>query len=361
MFTYLANGNMYIFSLSTYDLIKIGSRYDKNGGMTNVIEKCIRDNDSLKLLEIYEHIMREAYDEMNSSITYGSFRNSKDYSNLMMRICKNADMSKMVIETILPNNKYNYTYNEGDYTMTSYNQKLSISTEADLSLNCTTAATVTSTTTDSTTAVLSNTVVASDGYTFSNTSHSLGQDYTEFYKNYLNDFYNCRCVTVTEKKEEKKEMPLNSGRYPWNNEIKGSTKSIKVVKVEVLNDRVVIVRFADGTFTKAVITNDDYEAGKFDIDIGITICLMKKILGEADGYKKAYEKAIKGIHKMMDAQEKEKKEKLEAEQRSKARAKRKAERRAKAAKEETKAYKKDITDAIKKALKDMNLGGDDGK
>lgn len=171
------------------------------------------------------------------------------------------------------------------------------------------------------------------------------------YAKFITDHYlnSCTASNNTEKKKETKK-PMKS-------------ESIKVTKVEVLNDRVVMVRFSDGTFTKAICTKDDADAGKFDVDIGITICIMKKLLGEAEGKKKAYEKLIKSIHKMMDSQERAKKEEKELKERSKARAARKAERRAKEAEDEAKEYQNFITEAIKEALKNANItiGGDDLK
>lgn len=123
-----------------------------------------------------------------------------------------------------------------------------------------------------------------------------------------------------------------------------------ITKVEVLNDRVVIMRFGDGSFTKAVCTEDDAKNGKFDIDMGITICLIKKILGEADGKKKAYAKLIRDIHKMMDEQDKQTKEEEQRKASAKARKVRKAQRRAAAAKQENDAFMNDMSDAILYAL-----------
>ena len=51
--------------------------------------------------------------------------------------------------------------------------------------------------------------------------------------------------------------------------------SIKDVKV--YNNRAVIVHFSDDTFTKALCAKED--AGKFSVDAGIAICLLKKMLG----------------------------------------------------------------------------------
>ena len=123
-----------------------------------------------------------------------------------------------------------------------------------------------------------------------------------------------------------------------------------ITKVEVLNDRVVIMRFGDGSFTKAICTENDAKNGKFDVDMGITICLIKKILGETDGKKKAYAKLIRDIHKMMDEQDKQAKEEEQRKANAKARKLRKAQRRAAAAKQENDEFRNDMSDAILYAL-----------
>lgn len=71
-----------------------------------------------------------------------------------------------------------------------------------------------------------------------------------------------------------------------------------VTFVKTYNDRVVLVRFADGTFTKSVCAPND----TFDIDTGIMVCLIKKLLG--DGGTKIYNDALRHVHKVMDRNEK---------------------------------------------------------
>lgn len=73
-----------------------------------------------------------------------------------------------------------------------------------------------------------------------------------------------------------------------------------VSKVETYSNRVVKVTFIDGTFTKSVCSENDI----FDIDVGITICMMKRMFGK-DG-NKVYNNMIRDIHKTMDLNEKKK-------------------------------------------------------
>lgn len=77
----------------------------------------------------------------------------------------------------------------------------------------------------------------------------------------------------------------------------------KVTDVTTYNNRVVKVTFADRTFTKAVCSEEDV----FNLDTGITICLLKKILGtSSEEATKDYNKLMRQIHKTMEKNELEK-------------------------------------------------------
>lgn len=76
-----------------------------------------------------------------------------------------------------------------------------------------------------------------------------------------------------------------------------------VKKVETYNQRVVKVTFIDDTFTKSVCSENDH----FDIDVGITICLMKRFLGtNSDDATRHYNKLINHVHEVMDKNDKDK-------------------------------------------------------
>ena len=78
---------------------------------------------------------------------------------------------------------------------------------------------------------------------------------------------------------------------------------VSVVKdVAVYNNKVVKVTFTDGSFTKAVCSDGDV----FNLDTGITICLMKRILGPRPTLK--FNNLLRGVHEVMDANEKAKEE-----------------------------------------------------
>lgn len=126
----------------------------------------------------------------------------------------------------------------------------------------------------------------------------------------------------------------------------------KVMKVETYNDRVVKVTFSDGSFTKAVCGEQD----TFDLDTGITVCLMKKMLGE-NGTRK-YNDALRDIHKLMEKQENDK---IEAQlKKEEARKKtHKADMKRKAKKLKAKEEAIDIQkQGIIRALQEMGIGND---
>lgn len=83
----------------------------------------------------------------------------------------------------------------------------------------------------------------------------------------------------------------------------GMTSSIYVVRVDSYNNRVVKVTFNDGSFTKSVCSKND----TFDLDVGITICILKRIIGKnSEVANSTYAKLFRDIHKLMANAEKEK-------------------------------------------------------
>lgn len=113
-----------------------------------------------------------------------------------------------------------------------------------------------------------------------------------------------------------------------------------IVDVKTYADRVVVVKFADGTYTKCEVQGAD----QFNEDVGIAYCLFKKALGEK-GHDK-FNDLLRHAHKVKDRNEKLAKEKeqkkLEREQK-KAEMEEKAEAVSKKAREES-------MDILKKAI-----------
>ena len=91
-----------------------------------------------------------------------------------------------------------------------------------------------------------------------------------------------------------------------------------VKKVETYNNRVVKVTFIDGTFTKAVCSEND----NFDLDVGITICAMKRLLGtNSENATREYNRFINHVHSVMEknASEEVEEEARQAKEKSKQR------------------------------------------
>lgn len=107
----------------------------------------------------------------------------------------------------------------------------------------------------------------------------------------------------------------------------------EITDVQIINNKVVILTFADGTTEKAVTD----EADEFVFETGISICLMKKILSYFNGGRgtAAYNNLIEAVEKVyikkqeaeQEAERKAKEEK-EAKQRRAAKAKEKREAKA---------------------------------
>lgn len=98
-------------------------------------------------------------------------------------------------------------------------------------------------------------------------------------------------------------------------------KDFKIKDYKVYEDTALIVEFEDGTKEKAVCNEDD----KFDIERGITICVLKHLFG-VDGYKSMVKKAMNQI-KAVDKAKEDKKKEEELIARKKAKAARKKARR----------------------------------
>lgn len=146
------------------------------------------------------------------------------------------------------------------------------------------------------------------------------EEVKEYYKKRLNniDLTNLTSVngtaTASDIIKEEKSMPFTSnlnefviqvpyGYRPYTIGSGSYTVVPAIEKIEIYNERVVKVTFKDGTFTKSICAENDI----FDVDTGITICLLKKMLGK-NGHK-IYNNMIRDAHKLMNEQENKKIEK----------------------------------------------------
>lgn len=126
------------------------------------------------------------------------------------------------------------------------------------------------------------------------------------------------------------------------------TYNFKIVDYRVYNDKVVVVKFNDGTEERAVCC----ELDKFDLETGVGVCVLKHIFGE-DKYKEIIRTSMKQIK----AVNKEKERKIEAEKAAAAK-KEKAEKH-KARRRENKRNRRiaEMKEAYVKALKECGYTG----
>lgn len=75
----------------------------------------------------------------------------------------------------------------------------------------------------------------------------------------------------------------------------------------VYNDRVVIMKFKDGTYTKAECTENDC----FDLDMGLLICFIRKALCDTKENRN-FRKFMRKLHKFIRNKEKEEEKEEEA-------------------------------------------------
>ena len=140
--------------------------------------------------------------------------------------------------------------------------------------------------------------------------------------------------------------PRQSGMYPWpKNQVDCCGGYLPgIVGIDTYNDRVVIIRFFDGTFSKAVCAEND----DFDLDTGISICLMKRML-DKDSKKatRKYNQMIADAKKAEESRQKARKKAKEAEKERKLK-EQERQRKAKEKKARKQAeWRNNITEAIR--------------
>ncbi len=132
-----------------------------------------------------------------------------------------------------------------------------------------------------------------------------------------------------------------------------------VSRVDVYNGRVVKVTFMDGTFTKSVCSENDM----FDLDVGISICLAKRMLNkDTKEANKVYNNLMRDIHKRMvenmKRKEQEKEQKLKEKELNRKENLKKAAKNLKRKQEQIDIQKTAIIEALRE---DRNRNGDDRK
>ena len=106
--------------------------------------------------------------------------------------------------------------------------------------------------------------------------------------------YMCDMLSRSILNDLEREYQSRANKSEWPKWIEGLPD---VKKVETYNNRVVKVTFIDGTFTKAVCSEND----NFDLDMGITICAMKRLLGtNSDNATREYNRFINHVHSVIE-------------------------------------------------------------
>lgn len=139
----------------------------------------------------------------------------------------------------------------------------------------------------------------------------------------------------------------------------GTTQYIipQITDVKVINNRVVIIKFKDGTQEKAVLSSKD----TFSLEQGISICITKKILSQLTygNGSSAYNKLIDYAMKIYNKNEKEKqdaeKTKEKAEEKTQKHKEKRNKRKAKQRDEQIEI----LSEAISRAMANFNITVDD--
>lgn len=308
MFILKVKDRVFKFKLSVFQIVNLEDKYKSTGGISRTINTAVFWNDTQKMVSI-----------MKDVIAYSWMKVNGDYDedvcdDFIYRLIQDKELPDNFIKSILPDGEDMEYYMSFEKKTTKRDElrplehNLNILKEHAIDLSWESDA------------------CCSTLYTFSLYDYQLANIYiTDIYptKNHVYE--------VT-----KYATPRNSGRYPFKEE-NNNMNSARITNVITHNDRVVIAKFSDGSFTKAVCSENDH----FDLDVGIQVCLMKKMLGNA-----GYYKIMKHIHKMMDDQEEAKIKAAEEKKLRREKQKKKEEKSEKKHQDHIDQYKRDIADAV---------------
>lgn len=138
----------------------------------------------------------------------------------------------------------------------------------------------------------------------------------------------------------------------------GTTQYIipQIKEIKAINNRVVIIKFTDGTQEKAVLDSSD----TFSIEQGVAICITKKILSKltygngSSAYNKLIDYAMKIYDKQEDNKKKIEEEQIKTEQQANKREEKKKNRVAKMQEKEKEELINILSEAITKAMQSIN-------
>lgn len=308
MFILKVKDRVFKFRLSVFQIVNLEDKYKSTGGISRTINTAVFWNDNQKLLSIMKDVIEYSWMKVNGDY------DEDICDDFIYRLIQDKELPDNFIKSILPDGEDMEYYMSFEKKTTKQDElqplehNLNFLKDHAIDLSWESDA------------------CCSTLYTFSLYDYQLANIYiTDIYPTKNHAYEVLKYAT-----------PRNSGRYPFKEE-NNNMNSARITKVITHNDRVVIVKFSDGSFTKAVCSENDH----FDLDVGIQVCLMKKMLGNA-----GYYKTMKDIHKMMDDQEEAKikaaeEKKLRREKQQKKEAKSEKKRQA-----NIDQYKRDIADAV---------------
>lgn len=138
----------------------------------------------------------------------------------------------------------------------------------------------------------------------------------------------------------------------------GTTQYIipQIKEIKAINNRVVIIKFKDGTQEKAVLDSSD----TFSIEQGVAICITKKILSKltygngSSVYNKLINYAMKIYKKQESDKAKAEEEKIKTEQQDKKHEEKKKKKAEKVQAQDKEELVNILSEAISKAMQSMN-------
>lgn len=131
-------------------------------------------------------------------------------------------------------------------------------------------------------------------------------------------------------------------------EIKKNPLHVEITKIVVHNDKAMIVYFEDGTFTKAVCSDNDV----FSFDAGFQVCLLKKLYGE-----KEYHRYMRKTRKFYDNQEKIKQNKVDEKKKRREEQEKRHQKNLARQNKNRENFRNDIAEAVANAIS-KNTGKD---
>lgn len=312
MFILKVKDRVYKFKLSLFQIVNLDDKYKSTGGISRTINTAVFWNDTQKMVSIMKDIIEYSWMKVNGDY------DEDICDDFVYRLAQDEELSNNFIKSLLPDGEDMEYYMSFEKSPTNRDELQQL--EHNL-------------------CVLKNYAInlSWESEIGCQTRYEITLDADQLAKLIIDE---AKCNELSRlmngPRAGKYATPRNSGRYPFKEE-NNNMNSARITKVITHNDRVVIVKFSDGSFTKAVCSENDH----FDLDVGIQVCLMKKMLGNA-----GYYKIMKDIHKMMDDQEEAKAKAAEEKNLRREKQKKKEEKSEKKRQANIDQYKRDIADAV---------------